>query len=345
METPAVSLLVAVYNTEAYLPKCLSSLLNQTLDNIEIIIVNDGSTDASPRIIQEFVQKDARIRVIDQKNQGLGAVRNKGLKEARGEFVAFIDSDDWVEPDYCLQMYEKAKTDKADLVICNYAAEFEETGKTVHSTIAETYQEKTKEHYMKSLFEGKVSGFSWNKLYRRTMIEAHQLSFPLRGELEHIEDQFFSFRAHFFSERVSYIEDPLYHYRIHMTSIVQSYQKKLFDYGVALYEANVQFLMEHGKLEDYQKELDFFIVQHGSVCLLNEWKRSNNRLLGEKFKNVSRICGDPVFRLGLSKTGTAPFDAKRSCLLVLARLKMVPFVSLASALYQRAIEHKMKIRG
>lgn len=158
METPAVSLLVAVYNTETYIRTCLESLRNQTVDNIEIIIVNDGSADASPDIAEEYAKNDHRFRVIHQENQGLGAVRNKGIEAARGEFIAFIDSDDWIEPDYCERMLQEAD-DKTDLVICNYAAEFEDTGKTMISDIAETYQEQPKEHYIKAVFEGKVRGF------------------------------------------------------------------------------------------------------------------------------------------------------------------------------------------
>ena len=344
MEIPAVSLLVAVYNTETYIRTCLESLRNQTVDNIEIIIVNDGSADASPDIAEEYAKMYNRFKVIHQENQGLGAVRNKGIEAARGEFIAFIDSDDWIEPDYCEQML-RAAGDETDLVICNYAAEFEDTGKTMDSDIAQTYQDQPKEHYIKALFEGKVRGFSWNKLYRRSMIEAHRLSFPLRGELEHVEDQFFSFRAHFFARSVSYVKTPLYHYRIHLSSIVQRYQKKLFESGLALYEANAAFLQENNKLEEYRKELDTFIVLHSSICMLNEWKTSGSRRLFEKLRNVGVICADPVFRESLSKTGTAPFDAKRSCLLLMAKYRMIPFVAMASAVYQRVIEYKMRNRG
>ena len=159
METPAVSLLIAVYNTETYLERCLDSLLNQSLANIEIVAVNDGSTDQSPAILETYQKRDERIRVIHQQNRGLGAVRNKGIEAARGEFIAFIDADDWVEPDYCLRMYEKAKADQADLVICEYAAEFADTGKTAVSTIASVYAGRPKQRYLKDLFEGRVSGF------------------------------------------------------------------------------------------------------------------------------------------------------------------------------------------
>lgn len=93
---------------------------------------------------------------------------------------------------------------------------------------------------------------------------------------------------------------PLYHYRIHLSSIVQRYQKKLFESGLALYEANAAFLQENNKLEEYRKELDTFIVLHSSICMLNEWKTSGSRRLFEKLRNVGVICADPVFQESLS---------------------------------------------
>lgn len=147
------------------------------LKNIEIIIVNDGSTDGSQKIIDHYARKDGRIKTIRQENQGLGAVRNKGIEAASGEFLAFIDSDDWIEPDYCQSMYEKAKDEDADLVICDYAVEIQDTGKTVCPDIGKNYEGKPKEAFIKALLKGQVSGFSWNKLYRRSLIEQHKLVF------------------------------------------------------------------------------------------------------------------------------------------------------------------------
>lgn len=168
------------------------------------------------------------------------------------------------------------------------------------SDIAETYQEQPKEHYIKAVFEGKVRGFSWNKLYRRSMVEAHRLSFPLRGELEHVEDQF-SVSGLIFrplgilcdSATVSLPNSPFLH--------CAKLSEKLFESGLALYEANAAFLQENNKLEEYQKELDTFMVLHSSICMLNEWKTNGSRRLLEKLRNVGVICADPVFRESLSK--------------------------------------------
>ncbi|MEC1500409.1 glycosyltransferase [Bacillus sonorensis] len=342
MENPAVSLLVAVYNTEAFLPNCLQSLLSQTLKNIEIIIVNDGSTDGSQKIIDHFARKDGRIKVIKQENQGLGAVRNKGIDEASGEYLAFIDSDDWIEADYCQAMYEKAKAEEAELVICDYAVEMQGTGKTICPEIGKNYAGKPKNAYIADLLKGKVSGFSWNKLYKRSLIEQHQLTFPLRGELENIEDQYFSFRCLLFAEAAAFVTKPLYHYRVHLASIVQKYQAGLFEDGLTLYGANLDCLAKHGKLQTLEDALDVFIVNHGLSSILNECKSLNKKSGAQKYKNIRRICASPEFRKNIPAVDPEVFDSKQKLLLLLIRCRLMPAVYGFAALYQKMIEYRMK---
>ena len=118
-----VSLVVPIYNSSMYLNKCIDSLVNQTLKDIEIILINDGSTDKSEKIIKEY--NDKRIKYISKKNEGIGKTRNRGIKEATGEYIAFVDSDDYLNEHFCEYMYKKASTDNCDLVICNF---FEDRG-------------------------------------------------------------------------------------------------------------------------------------------------------------------------------------------------------------------------
>lgn len=342
LENPAVSLLVAVYNTEAFLPNCLQSLINQTLNNIEIIIVNDGSTDGSQKMINHFAKKDGRIKTIIQENQGLGAVRNKGIEAASGEYLAFIDSDDWIEADYCQSMYEKAKAEDADLVICDYAVEIQDTGKTVYPDIAKNYAGKPKDAFITDLLKGRVSGFSWNKLYRRSMIEQHQLVFPLREELENIEDQYFSFRCLLFADFAVFLPKPLYHYRVHLSSIVQKYQTGLFEDGLALYEANLDCLTKRGELPALKEALHVFIVNHGCISVLNECKSRNKSSSAEKYKNIRRICTCPEFRGKIPAVDLTAFDSKKKLLLLLIRYRLIPAVYGFAAIYQKLIEYRMK---
>ena len=124
---PKVSIIVPIYNVEEYLVKCLDSLVNQTLKEIEIICINDGSTDNSLEILKAYAQKDDRITVINKKNSGVSDARNTGLEMANGEYVMFVDSDDYLEIQTCQSIYEKIKKDNSNLLIFNYFLVTQET--------------------------------------------------------------------------------------------------------------------------------------------------------------------------------------------------------------------------
>lgn len=193
MEVPAVSLIIAVYNVKEYLERCMNSLLNQTLKNIEFIIVDDGSTDGSGKMCDEYALSDSRITVIHKKNAGLGMARNTGLKHARGRYVGFIDSDDYVLPEMFEVLYRAAEEEQADLVLSGAriigGSYFEESQKT-----EEKYCFRTKETFLGQEGREKLAlgmagslpgekedtryGFSvWKNLYRREIIEKEGIAF------------------------------------------------------------------------------------------------------------------------------------------------------------------------
>ena len=132
---PAISLLVAVYNTSQYVEQCLQSIADQSFSDIEVILINDGSTDRSGEWLEAFAERDERFRVIHQSNQGLGAVRNRGIEEAKGTYLAFVDSDDILAPHYCEAMYENAEMTGADLVVSEYWIQFEQSKRTIATTL------------------------------------------------------------------------------------------------------------------------------------------------------------------------------------------------------------------
>ena len=119
MSTPKVSIVVPVYKVEEYIDRCLDSLLNQTLKDIEIILVDDGSPDNCPKICDEYAQKDARVRVVHKQNEGLGYARNSGMEVAVGEYIAFVDSDDFVDIRMFEELYDVARGNDSDVVYCN----------------------------------------------------------------------------------------------------------------------------------------------------------------------------------------------------------------------------------
>ncbi len=119
LTTPAISIIIPAFNVEKFIPRCLISLINQTLENIEIIVINDGSTDQTESIAKQFAKCDSRIKVLSQPNQKQGSARNRGISNSKGEYIAFIDADDWVSADFCEKMYFAAKSTNAEIACAN----------------------------------------------------------------------------------------------------------------------------------------------------------------------------------------------------------------------------------
>lgn len=282
-----VSVLIPVFNTEKYLRRCLDSVINQTLKDIEIIIINDGSTDSSEEIIREYINRDSRIIYSKQKNSGLGATRNNGLKLAKGEYIAFLDSDDWVELNCYEIMYSTAQKDNSDLVVSDYYID------SLNSSNIYTHNFKDKNDYLRKVIRREIAGFSWNKLYKRMMILENNLRFPERGELENVEDQFFSIRCAFFSNRIIQTKKPLVHYIIREGSIVNIYQKDLIKDGIELYINNIKIF---NKNNDYIYDSKINMIYHICQSVSNECKKNKNLSLSNRVYNIKKIAQQETVR-------------------------------------------------
>ena len=183
-EKPLLSIIVPVYDVERYLPKCIDSILAQTFMDFELILVEDGSPDNCPALCDAAAEKDARIRVIHQKNGGLSAARNAGLDAARGEWIGFVDSDDYIAPEMYEVLYKAVQSTGADLALCDYA-EVDETGAPCQSMhIRLEKKDFTGRDLLKNATDSTIQP-AWNKLYRRAIFV--QLRYP-EGKLN--EDLF-----------------------------------------------------------------------------------------------------------------------------------------------------------
>ncbi len=226
MKKPIISVIVPVYNVEKYLPQCLDSILCQTFSNIEIICVNDGSTDKSRKILEEYKNKDSRIKIVDKKNGGLSSARNAGMAVAQGEFYSYIDSDDWVTPDMLEKLYENITTFNSDIAICA-VHQFDETKQKIDDSnpyytlgyFDKSFDNTTFSYKDVKPFIMDVCVMAWNKLYRRSLIEECNAKYP-DGFI--FEDGPFFFSIFFKTNRVSIVREFLYYYRINRkNSIIQ----------------------------------------------------------------------------------------------------------------------------
>ncbi|MBG9912019.1 glycosyl transferase [Bacillus xiamenensis] len=341
---PAISLLVAVYNTSQYVEQCLQSIADQSFSDIEVILINDGSTDHSGELLEAFAARDERFRVIHQANQGLGAVRNRGIAEAKGTYLAFIDSDDMLAPHYCEALYEKAEMTGADLVVSEYWIQFEQSNRTIPTTLL-AHQKADRASLIESLLHGDITGFSWNKLYRRAFIEEHQIRFPLRGELENIEDQYVTLRCFSLSRVMAFVHEPLYYYRVHRSSIVQRYQKQYFHHGLAFYDTQRLFLKEHDELTPYEKAFHVFMVNHTLHCMLNEWKSQNSLSFQEKLDHMREMVTHEAFQHAVKHVEASKLTVRKRMILFLAKLQWIYPLSAAASSYQKWIEYQTRKSG
>ena len=214
MEEIKISILIPVYNTEKFLEKCLKSVVNQSLKEIEIIVVNDGSKDNSLEILQNFAQKDKRIIIIDKENGGLTTARNAALKIAKGKYCLNIDSDDWIEQGYFEEMYERAEKDNLDIVISDIKKwdekrdEIEEIKDLDigNNDIIDNYT------YLKELYTRNFFNYTCNKMIKRELYIKNQIFYDENIFL--LEDAEVLGRLIYFSKRIGKINKSFYCYRI-----------------------------------------------------------------------------------------------------------------------------------
>ncbi len=247
-----VSIIIPVYNASFYLEKCIRSILAQTLEEIELIIVNDGSTDDSVTIVRDFEKEDKRIIVINSVNRGVSAARNKGLEIANGEWIAFADADDWMQPDMLVTLYEAATKSNAGMAVCNV------------QMISHGHPSKKRLKLKEGLFNFKeqpgialehMMNFSfdyanWNKIYKSELIQKNELRFD-----EHIrigEDLLFNLYYLHFIESLVTVDEPLYQYRVHAHSVMSKSEDARIEQYNLLFEAYKSFTRKYGLIKEWE---------------------------------------------------------------------------------------------
>ena len=214
-----ISLIVPVYNVEKYLKRALTSVENQTFKNFEVIIVNDGSTDGSLEIISEFIDRNKNFTLINQENKGLGEARNVGIRHAKGRYVAFLDSDDFLEPEYLEKLYLSAIKTCADIVCCNFYFYYESTKLRLWCPINSIPGVYSGEKALKKMTSCiGTFAFAWNKLYRRALFINHRIEFRRM----YFEDCATSPVLFFYAHTVTFINDVLYNYVMREGSILHT---------------------------------------------------------------------------------------------------------------------------
>ncbi|MCZ2085285.1 MAG: glycosyltransferase [Flavobacteriales bacterium] len=274
---PVISVIVPLYNVERYLATCIESIQNQTLKDIEIILVNDGSPDTSGEIAEAFAKKDNRIKVIHKNNGGLSSARNEGLLMAKGCYISFIDSDDWIDPTMLKDLYLAAQKGVADIVVSGVIVEYtKENSKVVDNVPANIINNNRDEfgNLFWELKKMKLSNYAWNKLYKTSFINNNELKFSV--DSMPAEDLFFNLSAFKTAKSITVVNKAYYHYmKRDETSILSKYQKNLIIVEEQRKAAYMDFF-NHFKMygEEYSDFLNRMPINAGSGIVLNLFKNS-----------------------------------------------------------------------
>lgn len=252
-----LSIIAAVYNLEKYLPRCLDALVNQTLQEIEILCVDDGSIDSAPQIIDEYAKKyPDKIKAFHKPNGGEFTTRNYGLERATGEYVTFVDTDDWVEPNWAEKLYNAAKENNADMAVCAFERIDLNTNKVV-STNMTNFGNTVKEINNKDDFMLFINPAPWNKIYKLDKVK--NLRFlDFRG----FNDMIFLTSSYTTVEKIAFVPDVLYHYYLRYDSQIHSVNKQDVENFKKYLLDLKQLYIDTGKYDEMRNILDLMAFIH-----------------------------------------------------------------------------------
>jgi len=260
MEDIFFSLVVPVYNLEEYVEKCLRSVLNQSYNNYEVIVTNDGSSDRSGEIIDKIASEDKRIIVIHQENTGVSSARNNGLENAKGDYIVFLDGDDWIEKDCLAKLAAKAKETDADVVVYEIMIEplkgepFQGFVEQMDDSLIDGQQ------FFDKILTQQVSPAVINKMFRRSIVTDNNIRFPLFAKFG--EDPYFLIKFCFVSNSYTKLNETIYHYQGSTPGgALASYDDRRRDIH-PVFEGLEKFLMEKNLYDKYQTRFEYLKYKH-----------------------------------------------------------------------------------
>lgn len=271
---PKISIIVPVYNVENYLEKCLDSLVNQTLTDIEIILVDDGSTDNSSKILDSYRNIYNNIQVISKKNGGMSDARNVGLTHATGEYISFVDSDDYIEKDMLEKLYTKAKEKDYDIVFCNINIVYPDKTILRKAELQEDTPILTLEDKKQLLLN--CYPVVWNKIYKKSFLDAciYENDGLFKKGLW-FEDVRMLYKMIPSISSAAIINDPLYHYIQRPKSITYTYSNRLYDV-ITNMDNIIEYYKDAKLYSDYSSELEYMYVSYLFATFIKRLSKCKN---------------------------------------------------------------------
>ena len=292
-----VSVIVAVYNIEEYLPRCVDSILAQTYRNLEIILVDDGSKDQSGSICDSYAEKDRRIKVIHKKNGGLSDARNAGMDAATGEYIGFVDGDDWIEPDMYRAMYFACEKEKAQAAVCRYK-QITKSGIIDGSAgnSVSLSRDEALEIYVCGDERYLIYNSVWSKLFARDLVEG--MRFPVG---KNSEDIMFTTRAFCRMERLVYLDEAYYNYVLDREGSIMNEkagERRLKD-EIPFWQEQIAYFREAG-MPDLSDKAAYHFYRRLLFYYIDFMENKKTRIFADQ---IVGLCGDGG--QGADETGAA----------------------------------------
>ncbi len=324
---PFFSLILPVYNVKQYVERCVQSILAQSFSDYEVILVDDGSTDGSGELCDVLSGRCDRISVLHKENGGLASARNAGMEKAQGEYIWFVDSDDWIEPGSLEILYDYAAREKTDIVKFDYIR-VEGTSQPVHCNVTPgVYREERLEQLRNRAFltAGKYVLSVCTHLYRRKFFVQNPPTF-ISERLVGSEDDLFNLEVLAKAESICVIPNTLYNYFQRMGSLTQRYKKNLPGRYEILYNSLRETYDRFGILQQYESRISTYYVWHllRGTCIPNAYYVTQAHSLWEGRKEIREFLGSQCFRKAYKRLDKSVFSLKNRVHLLAMKWKLEP---------------------
>ncbi len=334
-----ISVIVPIYKVEQYLNKCLDSLVAQTCNDLEIVLVDDGSPDNCPAICDEYAKKDSRITVVHKENGGLISARQAGIQAAKGDYIGFVDGDDWVEPDMYQKITDSINKYQPDIAMCQFVYNYdgkEEISK--YNFVREYYtrEQIVQEIIPTMLFNGTYFHFGiypncWSKVFKKDLLMPNLMAVDQCTTIG--EDTSFTYPCLLDANSVCFVDDALYHYRINQQSMTKKYDQKLKDVILLPY----QVLKKKATEFDITNQLDYYLLYLINFVVRNEANASNPNSAKEKKAVLRQFTKNDQLKSAIKRTNSSVLPVQTK----LIRFCLVNGLTSLLYLYTKVLEKIM----